>query len=268
MSTSQELMPRGPSTAVTTETPVAHFSFADMQRMAASIAKSGIFGVKDADQALSLMMIAQAEGKHPALIARDYDIIQNRPAKKAEAIQRDFQASGGKIEWHTLDDKCASATFYHPRSPKPIRIDWDMERAKKAGLLAKPGGMYEKYPRAMLRSRCVSEGCRTSAPSATSGFYTPEEIRDMDPAPTEPVSLEAAVTEAAAAPEPNDVEAHINSMDVASLSALQAAFEEAWKSTKHKATRARYKACYDSMKGEIQDAQAREKAEMDNAVIP
>jgi hypothetical protein len=240
-----------------TDAPAPAFSFADMQRMAVAIAKSGLFGVKDPDQALSLMMIAQAEGKHPAVIARDYDVIQGRAAKKPEAMMRDFQASGGKIEWHTLDDKCAAATFTHPLSPKPLRIDWDMERAKRAGLLDKNGAMYTKYPRAMLRSRCVSEGVRATAPSATSGAYTPEEVRDMDaPAPAQ--SVNAAIEQAVQAPHVNEVEAYVNAMDVPTLPALKAAFEAAWKSTQHVDTRARYKACYDSMKSAIAEAQARD----------
>jgi len=36
--------------------------------------------------------------------------------------------------------------------------------------------MYRKYPRAMLRSRTVSEGCRTVYPAATSGLHVPEEV--------------------------------------------------------------------------------------------
>jgi hypothetical protein len=243
------------------EAAPAAFSFQDMQRMAVAIAKSGLFGVKEADQALSLMMIAQAEGKHPALIARDYDIIQGRPAKKSEAILRDFQASGGKVEWHELTDKLASATFSHPLSSKPLKIDWDIARAKTAGLMGKPGGMYEKYPRQMLRSRCISEGCRTVAPSATSGFYTPEEVHQMDVETADPVPLNAAVTQAATAPEQSEIEAFINSMDVATLPALEAAFAAAWRSTKDAPTRAKYKGAYDSMKIEIADAQARELAE-------
>lgn len=244
------------------DAPAPAFSFADMQRMAVAIAKSGLFGVKEADQALSLMMIAQAEGKHPALIARDYDIIQGRPAKKSEAILRDFQASGGRVEWHQMDDKCASATFSHPLSSRPVKIDWDLSRAKQAGLMDKNGGMYTKYPRQMLRARVISEGCRAIAPSATSGFYTPEEVRDMG-APAAPAeSVTAAIEHAAASvPEANEVEAFVNSMDVATLPALQAAFEAAWKSTKHVDTRARYKACYDSMKGEIEAAKQRDIAE-------
>jgi protein-tyrosine-phosphatase len=148
----------------------------EIQTMAEAVAKSGLFGVKTADQALALMLIAQAEGRHPALAARDYDIIQGRPAKKTEAMLRDFLEQDGKVEWHKLDDTIADATFSHP-SGGSVRIAWDLKRATLAGL----GGrdMWKKYPRQMLRSRTVSEGIRTVCPMATSGMYVPEEVRDI-----------------------------------------------------------------------------------------
>lgn len=150
----------------------------DVMTMANAVARSGLFGVKSPEQALSLMLIAQAEGRHPALAARDYDIINGRPAKKAEAMLRDFLAGGGKVEWHTLDDTMADATFSHPQGGS-ARISWDMARAKKAEIGGK--GMWLKYPRQMLRSRTVSEGVRTVWPSATSGMYVPEEVVDFAP---------------------------------------------------------------------------------------
>lgn len=148
----------------------------DMQAMAQDIASSGLFGMKQPNQVLALMAVAQAEGKHPAIVARDFDIIQGRPAKKSEAMLRDFIASGGRVEWHRLDDTCADATFSHPQGGS-VRIDWTMDRAKVAGLLSKD--MYKKFPRQMLRARTISEGVRTVAPLATSGFYAPEEVHTL-----------------------------------------------------------------------------------------
>lgn len=153
-------------------------SFGDMERLASAIAKSGLFGMKTPEQALALMAIAQAEGRHPALAARDYSIIQGRPAKNAEAMQRDFLESGGRIEWHELTDTAAEATFSHPAGGS-ARIRWDMGRAKTAGLNTKQN--WRQYPRQMLRSRVVSEGVRTVCPMATSGMYVPEEMADFEP---------------------------------------------------------------------------------------
>lgn len=153
-------------------------SFEEVWRMANAVAKSGLFGMKAPEQAFALMMLAQAEGMHPMIAARDYDIIQGRPSKKAEAMLRDFQRSGGKVEWHELTDTKADATFSHPQGGA-FRCDWDLGRAKKAGLGGKD--MWAKYPRQMLRARCVSEGCKTVFPSSTSGMYTPEEVQDFEP---------------------------------------------------------------------------------------
>lgn len=180
-------------------------SFSDMQHMAETISKSKLFGSMDPTQALSLMLIAQAEGLHPAIAARDFDIIQGRPSKKSEAMLRSFLVSGGRVKWHELTDTKADATFTHPAGGE-VRIDWDIKRAQIAGLGGKD--MYKKFPRQMLRSRCISEGVRTVCPSATSGMYVPEEIEDMDNAPpaAEPEALmpqrrSAAVTHSAPAEE-------------------------------------------------------------------
>lgn len=149
----------------------------DIRQMAEAVAKSGLFGVKTADQAMALMLIAHAEGLHPAIAARDYDIIQGRPAKKSEAMLRSFLSLGGKVEWHELTDEKASATFSHPQGGT-LKIEWDLARAKKAGLEGKDN--YKKWPRQMLRARVISEGVRSIHPGATSGMYTPEEVRDFE----------------------------------------------------------------------------------------
>ena len=41
----------------------------EIKTMAEAVAKSGLFGVKTADEAMALMLIAQAEGQHPAIAA-------------------------------------------------------------------------------------------------------------------------------------------------------------------------------------------------------
>jgi hypothetical protein len=150
----------------------------DLERIARAFAASKLFGVQNVDQALALCLIAQAEGRHPATAAQDYNIIQGRPSKKADAMLRDFLAGGGKVEWHKLSDVVADATFSHPAGGS-VRIEWTMDRAQRAGVKT---AMYAKYPRQMLRSRCVSEGVRTVFPMATSGMYVPEEAQDIGPA--------------------------------------------------------------------------------------
>jgi hypothetical protein len=177
--------------ALRPEQPVA-VSMADIERMANAVAKSGLFGVKTPDQAMALMLIAHAEGMHPAIAARDYDIIQGKPAKKAEAMQRDFLKSGGRIKWKELSDTAAEAEFTHEAGGS-VSIRWDMDRAGKAGLSGKD--MWKKFPRQMLRARCISEGVRTVNPMATSGMYAVEEVQDFAPSPMQDVTPKPSAQE-------------------------------------------------------------------------
>lgn len=167
----------------------------DMQTMAGALAKSGLFGVKTADQALALMIVAQAEGRHPGSVASDYHIIQGRASLKSDAMLARFQQAGGKVEWHDHSNEKVSATFSHAQGGS-LRIDWDMARAKAAGLGSKDN--WKAYPRQMLRARVISEGVRAVFPAVLSGMYTPEEVRDFEPlrSPSyvelEPVNAELA----------------------------------------------------------------------------
>ena len=169
------------SNMMTIAPPVSMIPVADVERMAVAIAKSGLFGLKTPDQALALMLIAQSENMHPASAARDYHIIGGKPSMKADTMLARFQAAGGIVRWvENTDTRCAGE-FVHPSSPVPVLIDWDITRAKQAGLLSNP--TWQKYPRAMLRARVVSEGIRTVYPGVLCGMYTPEEVESFQPEP-------------------------------------------------------------------------------------
>lgn len=153
--------------------------FDQLQAMGNTLAKSGLFGIKSPDQAIALMLVAQAEQQHPATIAQDYDIIQGRAARKTHSVLARFQQSGGRVEWHSLTDTKADATFSHPQGV--ARIEWTIEQARKAGLAGKDN--WKNYPRAMLRARCIAEGVRAAYPAAIGGMLVSEEARDVYAAP-------------------------------------------------------------------------------------
>lgn len=161
----------------------------DMQTMAGAMAQSGLFGVKNTTQALALMLVAQAEGQHPATIAQDYDIIQGRAARKTHSVLARFQQAGGSVQWHELTDASAAATFSHPQGGS-LRMQWTIEQARKAGLTGKDN--WKNYPRAMLRARCIAEGVRAVYPAAIGGLLVAEEARDMAPATAQPQTTTSA----------------------------------------------------------------------------
>lgn len=160
-------------------------SLAEIEKMADRFVRSRLFGAETIDQAFSLMMVAHARGIHPAKAAMDYHIIQGRPALKADAMLAYFQESGGIVQWKVYTDTCVTGLFSHPRAGQiePIEIAWTIEMASK--IMTNEKGQriplsqkstWKDYPRAMLRSRCISEGVRTVYPGIISGFYTEEEV--------------------------------------------------------------------------------------------
>lgn len=192
---------------MSTQLTVQPVSVSDMERMATSIAKSGLFGMKTVDQALALMVVAAAEGKHPGSVAAEYHIIQGKASLKADAMLARFQQSGGKVEWHDHSDTKVSATFSHAQGGS-LRIDWDLARAKAAGLGGKDN--WAKYPRQMLRARVISEGVRAVFPAVLQGMYTPEEVQDFSSAPiSAPAPSKAPEAPVKAKKEPQPIEADV-----------------------------------------------------------
>jgi hypothetical protein len=163
----------------------------EMQEMAKIGVESNFFGIKKPTEALALMLIAQSEGKHPATVFSQYHVIQGRPALKSDAMLARFQQAGGKVEWHTHTNEKVSATFIHPQGGS-LTVDWDMERAKEAGLTGKDN--YKKFPRQMLRARVISEAVRAVYPGVLQGMYTPEEVGEFDaPRPVRSAKVEPVV---------------------------------------------------------------------------
>jgi hypothetical protein len=163
--------------------------------MAAAVAKSNLFGINKPEQALALMLVAQAEGRHPAIVARDYHIIEGKPSLTADAMLSRFLERGGRVEWTEYTDERVTGVFT-PAGQSPLAVSWDTERARRAGLLGRK--TWQKYPRQMRRGRVVTEAVRTVDPGALSGTYTPDEIGDFAPAPapTSPKVIDAEVVDA------------------------------------------------------------------------
>jgi hypothetical protein len=160
----------------------------ELKQMAQVVVGSKLFGVETVEQAMTLMLLCQAENVHPMIALRDYHIVEGKPALKADAMLARFQAGGGKVEWQEYTDTKVSAYFSHPASPKPVLIEWSIESAAKVSVWSKKKGGWEpltnkhtwkSYPRQMLKARVISEGVRATNPGVAVGIYTVEETQDF-----------------------------------------------------------------------------------------
>lgn len=169
------------------ETALQVLSYNEVKALAADVAKSRLFpAFGNPEQAMVLMMVAQAEGCHPITATQRYDVIQGKPAKKSDAMLADFQRRGGKVAWLELTDKVVEAEFTSAGLSKPVKVRWTMDMAIAAKLTGKDN--WKNYPRQMLRARVVSEGIRISDPGVVAGLYTPEEVQDFTPSTSATVS--------------------------------------------------------------------------------
>lgn len=219
-------------------------SVADIEKMSLAVAKSGMFGVRTPEQAMSLMLIAQAEGLHPAIAARDYHVINGKPALKADAMLARFQTAGGRVEWLDFTDDKVSARFTHPQGGSVV-VDWTLERARRAGVSNNP--TWAKFPRAMLKARVISEGVKTVYPGVAVGTYTVEEVRDMATAPM-------AYTDAEVAVDPADA-----IMQAVDMDSLKRAYMDAIKLAK--------KAKDAELEKRLHEAKDRRKAELEAITV-
>ena len=153
---------------------------ADIQQMAEVAATSKMFGFKNPQEAMAIMLLCQAEGMHPATAARDYHVIQGRPALKADAMLARFQQAGGSVQWKEYTDEKVTGVFSHPQGGT-LELSWTLQQAKSIGIANKDN--WKNYPRAMLRARVISEGIRSVYPGCVVGVYTPEEVADFDNKP-------------------------------------------------------------------------------------
>ena len=154
--------------------------YGDLERMADTVVKAGLFpGIKTTQQALTLFLVAQAEGLHPMTATMRYNIISGRPAMKSEAMLASFIERGGTVDWTEYTDTAVTGIFTSKGVPKGVTVRWTMDDAKRAGVTMNQ--TWTKYPRQMLKARVASDGVRMADPAVNQGRYTPEEVVDFEP---------------------------------------------------------------------------------------
>lgn len=162
---------------------------AQVQVMAKSVVQSGLFGLKNQDQAFTLMLIAQAEGIHPIQAIQKYSIINGMPSLKSTEIQSRFQKSGGILKWIETSNTKAVCEMSHPSYDGKYLSEFTIADATLMGLANKDN--WKKMPKQMLMARCISAGVRAVYPDCLNNMYSEAEVQDIEV--TEVLEPEAVV---------------------------------------------------------------------------
>lgn len=170
--------------------------------MAATIASSGIYALKDPKAVLTVMLIAIDEGTSLFDAVGDYYIIKGSPGVYSKSLLRRFQERGGLIEWKQTGENGTAEVYgkavYLPGQPE-MTVKYTFDMAEKSNLTRfyarerhqdydtdrwvedKGWSMmpaWRNHRPAMLRARALSNLFTMLAPDVFRGRKTVDQLED------------------------------------------------------------------------------------------
>lgn len=133
-------------------------------------------GIKTPQQALTIMQAGREIGVPPTYALRNIHVISGKPTVSAELLMALVRRTYGQAAIRVAQATNEGCTVeYREQGWDGVSsLTFTIEDAKRAKLDGKD--TWKAYPRAMLRSRAVSEVVRTAFPECIAGLYTPEEM--------------------------------------------------------------------------------------------
>lgn len=165
------------TTALTrpTESSLPEVGYGELMGLAEQLVKTGFLpeAIKTPAQAVAIILTGREMGLGPMQSLRSIGIIKGKPVVAADLQLAIFHRHGGRSKWVSLTDSVAQLKLHHPNGVEHCEL-FTMEDARKAGLASSP--MYAKYPKAMLRSRCITAALKSIGFEPCAGAYDPEEL--------------------------------------------------------------------------------------------
>jgi len=150
--------------------------FETMNSMATVFHQSGMFpDIKSAAQALVKIQAGSELGFSPIYSMTKIYIVKSRVMVSAEALGAMVKRSG-RYDYKIikLDNETCELEFTD--NGKAVYLSrFTMQDARTAGIISDGSG-WQKWPRAMLMSKALSQGARAVCPHVIAGTYTPEDM--------------------------------------------------------------------------------------------
>lgn len=173
-----------------------------MRAQADALVKSGFLpkAINTAEKAIAVIQTGKELGIGPMQALRSIQVIDGKPTLAAELIAGLVLS---RVPGSILQPIKMTSTECVVRAQRPggapLDVPFTIEDAKRAGLLGKAN--WKNYPRAMLRSRAITEAARAVFPDATMGLYDPDELGAVTSETGEVISVPTEVKQ----PEPTAV---------------------------------------------------------------
>lgn len=179
MTDNTKAITRTSSHAIERSTPIDSMTWEDMLRMGNELVRSGILPdhLRTGAAVAAVMLTGRELGMPPMRAARSLMLIKGKVVEDASSQLARFKADGGRATFTELDDKTATLHLRHPNGDEHTET-FTLADAKAAGLLSNP--TWQKFPRAMLRSRAITAGLKSVGWEGAVGAYDPDEARHFD----------------------------------------------------------------------------------------
>ena len=157
---------------------------AEKYEMASVLCKSGLIpsGLNSPEKVFVALQWGHELGLSPMVAVNNVAVINGKPTLSADIMSAVVKRSPeyGGIKWIEMSDTKAECeiTRILPNGEKEVqRSCFTMDDAVKAGLAGRD--VWKKYPRRMLKHRCLSYGLKDVFPDLLAGLYDPEEMESV-----------------------------------------------------------------------------------------
>lgn len=155
--------------------------WAIIQRMSQMFQASGVYRHLDSvAKVIAVVQTGRELGIPPSAALRSFHFIGGKPTASAEMLAALIYRDHGERALKITESTSTRCTIDYRRRgwDSPGSLTFTMDDAAAAGLLVgeKRNINWDRYPRAMLRSRAISEAARTAFQDSILGMYTSEEL--------------------------------------------------------------------------------------------
>jgi hypothetical protein len=173
-----------------------------LEKLGETFAASGFFGAVTKSTATAALVNCFIEGLSPVEYKAKYHTMNDGTTSiKSDYIQREFHRLGGAWKFNEWTPEVCDITFTYRGSELRGRVTFD--EFKQNGVAIGKNGIkdnWRKFPREMLKARCMATYIRALCPEALGGMYTQEETMDFNGA-SAPRVITPAAEQPAAKPE-------------------------------------------------------------------
>lgn len=128
-------------------------------------------------------------GLGPLTSLRGIQIIEGTPSLTSELLGARIFAAGHRIEWRAVTDEKVTVRIERGDGLSEAEVTWTMHDARRAGLAGKQ--VWQRYPRAMLRARALSECAQLACPDVALGL---DVVAPVEANPGPQITAHAGVT--------------------------------------------------------------------------